>query len=44
MVLEPEAKLPNIRSLIEGQVQGAEESRLFGRELSYVLPRDQIEE
>jgi hypothetical protein len=42
MVLEPSANVPAIRDLIESCVPGAEQSRLFGRELSYVLPRDQI--
>ena len=43
MVLEPEADLSTIRNLIESQVPGARENRLFGRELSYVLPRSQLD-
>ena len=43
MVLEPEADVPAIRTLIESEVPGARENRLFGRELSYVLPREQLD-
>ena len=43
MVLEPEADLSAIRDLIESHVPGATENRLFGRELSYVLPRSQLD-
>ena len=43
MVLEPEADLSTIRNLIESEVPGARENRLFGRELSYVLPRSQLD-
>ncbi len=43
MVLEPNADVAKIRDLVESHVSGAEQNRLFGRELSYVLPRDKIE-
>jgi hypothetical protein len=43
MVLEPDADLPGIRTMIESHVPGAAQNRLFGRELSYVLPRDEID-
>ena len=43
MVLEPQADLSTIRNLIESEVPGARENRLFGRELSYVLPRSQLD-
>ena len=40
--IKPSADVKGIRVEIKSHVEGAEQSRLFGRELSYVLPRDGI--
>ena len=41
--LQPSADVRAIRTEIKSHVEGAEQNRLFGRELSYVLPRDGID-
>lgn len=43
LVLEPHGNLQEIRSLITRHVSSAQQARLFGRELSYVLPRDEVD-
>ena len=43
MVLQESASLDGIANLIEGHVPDAKRARLYGRELSYVLPRDHVD-
>ena len=43
MVLQESASLDGIANLIEGHVPDAKKARLYGRELSYVLPRDHVD-
>jgi hypothetical protein len=43
MVLKDEsAPVSQIRSLVSGSVAGAEQARLHGKELSFLLPRDRV--
>ena len=42
MVLKPTADVRSIREEIRSHVEGAEQSRLFGREVSFILPRESI--
>lgn len=42
MVLKPEASLDGIANLIQQHVPDAEKTRLFGRELGFVLPRENV--
>jgi ATP-binding cassette subfamily A (ABC1) protein 5 len=42
MVLKNESATSGIRSLVSDCVPGAEQARLHGREISFVLPRDRV--
>jgi ATP-binding cassette subfamily A (ABC1) protein 5 len=42
MVLKNESATAGIRSLVSDCVPGAEQARLHGKEISFVLPRDQV--
>jgi hypothetical protein len=42
MVLKNESGTAGIRSLVSDCVPGAEQARLHGKEISFVLPRDQV--
>ena len=44
MVLKNEARLDGIASMIRGYIPSAKKSRLHGRELSYILPRENVSE
>lgn len=43
MVLKAEAALNEIASMIERHIPTAKKARLFGKELSYILPRDHVD-
>eukprot|EP00095_Tigriopus_kingsejongensis_P007732 maker-scaffold200_size264178-snap-gene-0.9 protein:Tk07732 transcript:maker-scaffold200_size264178-snap-gene-0.9-mRNA-1 annotation:"atp-binding cassette sub-family a member 5" len=43
LVLEPNGNLQGIRDLIRQYVPDAEQNRLFGRELAFVLPREDVD-
>ena len=44
MVLKTEAELDSIERLIQEHVPEAKKARLFGKELSYILPRENVPE
>ena len=44
MVLKQEAQLNKIADLIATHIPEAKRARLFGKELSYVLPRERVPE
>lgn len=44
MVLKPQAELDRIEELIQDHVPEAKRARLFGKELSYILPRENVPE
>ena len=43
LVLEQDGDLTGIKDLILRHIPNAEQARLFGRELSYILPRNDVE-
>jgi hypothetical protein len=43
MVLKDNARLEGIADLIQGQIPNSKKARLFGREISYILPRDHVD-
>ena len=42
MVLKQEAQLSKIADLIATHIPEAKRARLFGKELSYILPRERV--
>ena len=42
LVLKDENKVSDIRAKVKSTVPGSEQARLFGKELSFVLPRDKV--
>ena len=42
MVVEPNCKERDVTEFIRGHVEGAEFTRVHGKELSYTLPLDQV--
>ena len=42
LVLKDENKVSNIRERVQATEPGSEQARLFGKELSFVLPRDKV--
>ena len=42
-MLESSGDLPGIRRMIQSHIPDAQQNRLFGRELSFVLPRSDVE-
>ncbi len=42
MVLKPHGDLEGIHSLVNDHVANAKKARMFGKEISYVLPRDKV--
>ena len=42
MVVEPNCKEKDVTEFIRGHVEGAEFTRVHGKELSYTLPLDQV--
>ena len=43
LVLTNDGDLPGIRDLIRSFVPSAQQARLFGRELSFILPRSDVD-
>ncbi|XP_059079473.1 cholesterol transporter ABCA5-like isoform X1 [Tigriopus californicus] len=43
LVLEPSGNISEIRELVKRFMPDAEQNRLFGRELSFILPRDDVD-
>ena len=43
MVLKHSADLDGITELIENHIPKAKRARLFGRELNFILPRDEVQ-
>ena len=42
LVLRDESKVSTIRNAVQATIEGSEQARLFGKELSFVLPRDKV--
>lgn len=42
LVLKDESKVSTIRNAVQATIEGSEQARLFGKELSFVLPRDRV--
>lgn len=43
LVMKPEGDLSGVTGLVKSHISSAKQSRIFGREVSYVLPRDQVD-
>ena len=41
-MLRDESKVSTIRNAVQATIEGSEQARLFGKELSFVLPRDKV--